>query len=218
MGTRETTNLAVSHPVIVFDLLTSILYRQGSNKKGRLMKGLVFTTFYDFCESHYGPETLEEVIEGARLPHSGAYTSVGTYPFEEMAALVSALVEREKRTMPSILEQFGEYCFERWVSKFPTLFADRDIFDVLASIDSFHEAEVRKLYPDAELPSFCVVNRSGSELTLDYKSCKPLADLAVGVIKGAAKHLGSPVDVHYANQNGGIRFSVKRSAFRQLVA
>lgn len=182
------------------------------------MKGLVFTTFYDFCERRFGADFLDDVIDDANLPHVGAYTSVGTYPFDEMVALITAAVKRSQSTMPVILEQFGDHCFNAWVSKFPSLFANRDLFDVLADIDEFHESEVRKLYPDAELPSFSVVGRTADCVFLDYRSCKPLADLAVGVIRGAGKHLGQPVDVSYHQVGEAVRFRVERAGSARLAA
>jgi len=178
------------------------------------LKGLVFTTFYDFCEGQFGPDMLDDVIGDARLPHAGAYTSVGTYPFEEMVALITALAKRSGLGMPTLLERFGEFCFCCWVRKFPALFADRDLFDVLADIDNFHESEVRKLYPDAELPSFTVVDRDGNRILLDYHSCKPLADLPIGVIRGASSHLGVSVNVSYTNSGGTVRFRVERVVSR----
>ena len=182
------------------------------------MKGLVFTTFYDFCDSKFGPDLLEDVIDAAGLPHSGGYTSVGTYPFDEMVALISALATRTGIGLPALLEQFGEFCFGCWVKKFPHLFTGRDLFDILASIDDFHESEVRKLYPDAELPSFTVTGRGADYLVLDYRSCKPLADLATGVIRGAGKHMNSPVHVRYDKQGDSIRFRIERENIQRLAA
>jgi hypothetical protein len=135
-----------------------------------------------------------------------------------MVALITALVSRSGLKMPTLLEQFGEFCFGRWVHKFPELFKNRDLFDVLANINDFHESEVRKLYPDAELPSFEVVGRGADQLVLDYRSCKPLADLAVGVIRGAGKHLKSPVTIRYQAHGDATRFTVDRSAAEQLAA
>jgi hypothetical protein len=178
------------------------------------MKGLVFTTFFDFCEKRFGADLLEDAIDAAELPHGGAYTSVGTYPFTEMVALVTQVVRLSGRTMPQLLEQFGEHCFASWVDKFPADFGGRSLFDVLESIDPFHETQVRKLYPDAELPSFTVVSRDSQQLCLDYRSCKPLADLAVGVIRGAAAHLGEPVEVAHQAIGDTIRFRVQRVASR----
>lgn len=182
------------------------------------MKGLVFTTFYEFCEGRFGAEMLDDVIDDAALPHGGAYTSIGTYPFEEMVALIAALVKRSNTPMKAILEQFGQFCFACWAKKFPGLFTDRDLFDVLASIDDFHESEVRKLYPDAELPSFGMVERSAHHVVLEYRSCKPLADLAAGVIRGAGEYLNMPVNVSYSANGASILFRVERIAADRLAA
>ncbi len=181
------------------------------------MKGLVFTTFFDFCERRYGADLLDDAIGAADLPHGGSYTSVGTYPFGEMVALVTAVVRLTGSTMPAVLEAFGEHCFGAWVRKFPATFEGKDLFDVLAGIDAFHETEVRKLYPDAELPSFEVVERSADQLCLRYRSCKPLADLAVGVIRGAAQHLRSPVQISYRPTGDAVDFAIRRTAL-QLAA
>lgn len=180
------------------------------------MKGLVFTTFYTFIEQRFGPDLLDDVIDTSGVPGGGAYTSVGTYPFDEMVALVVATVKLTGTAMPAIMEQFGEFCFGNWVSYVPAQFEGKDLFDVLADIDSFHETEVRRLYPDAELPSFTVASRSDDRLVLEYRSCKPLADLAAGVIRGASKHLARPVTVSHAPAQGAdgpfVRFEIARAA------
>lgn len=178
------------------------------------MKGIVFTTFYSHCESRYGLDILDDIIEDADLPNKGAYTSVGTYPFQEMVALVGALVRRTGESMPSVLEDFGHACFARWVTYVPAHFENKSLFDILEEVDHFHETEVRKLYPDAELPSFKVESRDERMLVLRYFSCKPLADLAAGVIKGAADYLGETVAVKHRPVNDGtqphVRFEVSR--------
>jgi hypothetical protein len=179
------------------------------------MKGLVFTTFYDFCEVRFGEEVLDEVITLSNVPRGGAYTSVGSYPFREMVALTSALSTTTGMSTPQLLEAFGEHCFACWVSYSPAFFAGRDLFDVLSEVDHFHDNEVRKLYPDAELPSFEVAERGPSQLHLRYRSCKPLANLAVGVIRGAARHLGTPVEIHHAIatdlDDPHVRFTITRT-------
>lgn len=161
------------------------------------MKGLVFRTFYDFCETYHGADVLDNVIEAADLPNGGAYTSVGTYPFTEMVSLITALVQLSGKPLNVTLEEFGAHCFARWVQSWPAEFEGKKLFDVLAKIDDFHEQQVRKLYPDAELPSFRVETRRSKELVLGYRSCKPLVDLAAGVIKGAASHLGENVRLRH---------------------
>ena len=161
------------------------------------MKGLVFTTFYEFCEANYGGDILDDVIQAADLPNDGAYTSVGTYSFSEMISLVTALSKISGKPLDATLEKFGVHCFSTWVKNWPSHFDGKDLFDILASVDEFHEREVRKIYPDAELPSFRVVSRTEDRLVLGYRSCKPLADLAGGVIKGVAVHLNESVRLRH---------------------
>ncbi|MBO1081230.1 heme NO-binding domain-containing protein [Roseomonas haemaphysalidis] len=158
------------------------------------MKGRVFTELFDHVEKRYGIDMVDDIVDAAQLPHDGVYASTGSYPFQEMVSLVKALSATTGRSLPEILEPFGTHCFESWVSDAPHYFSrDRSLFDILEGIDAFHEVEVRKLYPDAELPSFQPEARSASSLTLGYHSCKPLAPLALGVIRGAATHLGQEV-------------------------
>ena len=179
------------------------------------MKGLVFTTFYSHCESRYGADFLDDVIADANLPNDGAYTSVGTYPFEDMVALMTAVVRKTGTSLAVLLTEFGEFCFLQWVRYVPVYFDGKDLFDIMAGIDGFHDHEVRKLYPDAELPSFKVESRDHRRLILRYHSCKPLADLAVGVIQGAAKYLGEAVEVSHrpvTDPRGSyVRFEINRA-------
>ena len=160
------------------------------------MKGVVFTEFFRHVEARHGEALLDEVITAADLPHGGAYTSVGTYAFDEMLALVGACTMATKQSAGEMLDGFGQHCFAQWVSYVPAFFGPgRHVFDILSEINEFHEYEVRKLYPDAELPTFTVESRDESTLVLGYHSAKKLTDLAMGVIRGAALHLGTPVGI-----------------------
>ena len=53
---------------------------------------------------------------------------------------------------------------------------------------------VRKLYPDAQLPSFECTSEPG-RLAMLYRSTRPFADLAEGLIMGCIEHLGECIDV-----------------------
>lgn len=167
------------------------------------MKGRVFTELFEHVEKRYGVDMVDDIIDAAKLSHDGVYTSVGSYPFEEMVSLIMALVKASGHDLPTILEPFGTHCFESWVSYAPQYFStDRSLFDILEGIDEFHEIEVRKLYPDAELPSFVPEARSAHALTLGYYSCKPLAPLALGVIRGAATHVRQKVELSHEPATG----------------
>jgi hypothetical protein len=57
------------------------------------------------------------------------------------------------------------------------------------------DVEVRKLYPDAELPSFKVAARTATRLVMDYRSPRRMGDLAEGLILGTAPKFGARVRV-----------------------
>jgi hypothetical protein len=167
------------------------------------MKGRVFTELFAHVEQKYSADMVDDIIDAAQLPHDGSYTSTGSYPFQEMVALISALTTATGQSLPTVLESFGTHCFESWVSYAPQFFSkSRDLFDILEGIDNFHEVEVRKLYPDAELPSFVPEARTEKVLLLGYHSCKPLAPLALGVIRGAAAHVGQTVALSFEPASG----------------
>jgi hypothetical protein len=55
---------------------------------------------------------------------------------------------------------------------------------------------VKKLYPDAEFPRFECVQRAAGTLEMTYRSTRPLADVAQGLIRGCIEHFGDRIDVH----------------------
>jgi hypothetical protein len=75
-----------------------------------------------------------------------------------------------------------------------------NLFSFLNSIDQYIHPEVLKLYPDAELPRFEAEIKSDNEMTLDYMSSRKMSDLAIGLIKGAAKHFKEDVDIVKVNE------------------
>ena len=63
--------------------------------------------------------------------------------------------------------------------------------------------EVRKLYPEAELPSFqCDTSRPGS-MRLTYQSTRPFAPLAEGLLRGCLSHYGEVADVDVEDLSAG---------------
>ncbi|MBK6518995.1 MAG: heme NO-binding domain-containing protein [Polyangiaceae bacterium] len=179
------------------------------------MKGVVFTEFLEMVEDRFSLTMVDEVIERAALSHGGQYTAVGTYPPEEMLALLSALAEISRSPAPALLHMFGEHLFGRFVVGYPAFFAGvTDALDFLEKVDSYIHVEVRKLYPDAELPRFDAERTSPKELKLTYQSPRRLSDLAFGLIVGCGKHFGAPLDVSREDLSGGsgeiVRFTITR--------
>jgi hypothetical protein len=178
------------------------------------MKGIVFTELLDYVDATLGRDMVDDIIDDCNFAHGGAYTSVGTYEYQEMIALVSALSKRTETRVPDLLCGFGRHLCGRFANLYPEFFENKKcLFDFLESVNGHIHVEVHKLYPDAELPAFETHARSAGDLQLDYRSCKPLASLAEGLIKGASDIYREPVAVsHERREEAGdafVRFSVK---------
>ncbi|MRV73118.1 hypothetical protein GJ700_15520 [Duganella sp. FT92W] len=160
------------------------------------MKGVVFTEFMELVESRMGLDMLDRIITEADLPNDGAYTSVGTYDHAELVRLVMALSNATGMPIPALIHLFGHHLFQRFSESYPVLFQDANcVFDFLSRIDDVIHVEVRKLYPDAELPTLPCTRPAPDQLELLYSSPRGFADLAAGLIDGCIAHFQEPIKV-----------------------
>ncbi len=155
------------------------------------MKGVVFTKFLEMVESSFGFDTVDTIIEASDLPSGGAYTAVGTYPHTEIVSLVSNLSKETGIEVPLLLKTFGAYLFKVLNSSYPT-YAEgvTHPLDFLESVEQYIHVEVRKLYPDAELPNFKCKRVSANELEMIYTSARHFEDLCEGLVRGCLEEYG----------------------------
>jgi hypothetical protein len=164
------------------------------------MKGIVFTEFLEMVEDHFGDAAIERIIDEATLPSGAAYTSVGTYDHRELVQLVKRLSAATGIGVSELVCVFGRHLFSRFVDAYPHFFDGvNSAFDFLERIEKHIHVEVRKLYPDAELPTFTCHTRGPGHLEILYRSTRPFGDLAEGLIMGCIEHFGEPIDVRREN-------------------
>lgn len=160
-----------------------------TNQKHKAMKGLIFTEFLRLVEEKFSMDMVDDIIEMSNLPNQGAYTAVGTYSHHEMNTLVTALSEKTGIPLSSLLVVFGEYLFQTLAKSYPHFINESNgLLGFLGSIETYIHKEVRKLYPDAELPKFSSSLNEQNQLSLTYQSERHYGDLAEGLINGAIIH------------------------------
>lgn len=160
------------------------------------MKGMVFTEFLDFVADRFGDDMVDDIVEASPLASGGAYTAVGTYSHGEMVALCTALAERTGQPAGELVKAFGTHLSDTFARGYPAFFARAgNLFDFLESIEGHIHVEVRKLYPDAELPSFKVEQRTPTRLVMVYRSPRRMGALSEGLIVGSARKFGVEVAV-----------------------
>ena len=168
------------------------------------MKGVVFTEFLEMVERSFSANMVDDIIDDSQVPSGGAYTSIGTYPHEEMVALIGALSERSGQSVPDLLRVYGQHLFGRFYASYPSFFVGiDDALSFLAGIEDVIHAEVLKLYPDAELPRFMVEHHDAQQLRLIYDSKRHFEDLAEGLILGCIAHFGQSIALQREVCNNG---------------
>ena len=178
------------------------------------MKGIVFTEFLEMVERLFSAAMADHIIGATPSRTQGAYTAVGNYDHTELAGMVAALSQATQVPIPDLMRSFGRHLAGRFAATFGGFFANHDnTLDFLASVDAVIHVEVLKLYPDAQLPSLKVLQRSEQHLALHYVSSRHLHDLALGLIEGAAAHYGGQILIaQQVLPDGSMRFDIRQAA------
>lgn len=175
------------------------------------MRGIIFTELYELVEEKFGFELLDDILMELELSNDGAYSATGNYPFSELLSIVVKLHEHTEIPINDLLEVFGEYLFTRLLAMHPEFALTENVLDFLENVETYIHIEVKKLYPDAELPKFDIVSKDEHTFKFYYVSSKKLHYLAKGLIQGLANHYQQPVDIEMGlEDDNGVFFEVTR--------
>lgn len=160
------------------------------------MKGVVFVELVAMAESVAGEDLVDEVLETAPLESGGVFTAVGNYPCSELMTLVQAFSERLNAPVEDLQIMFGKWMFNRFVDGYPAFFVGKtDAFTMLESIEDEVHVEVRKLYPEVELPTFATERLDDKTLQMIYRSERPLVSFCHGMILACVDHFGAAAEI-----------------------
>jgi len=176
------------------------------------MKGLIFTEFLELVEKKFGLAMVDAIIEASDLPSEGIYTSVGTYEFSELLQLIGHLSNNTDIPADDLLLVYSEHLFKVLINAHPDMIAHyNDPMDLIASIENHIHVEVQKIYPEAQLPSFELVDRTQHHMELIYRSDKALYMLGKGLMQETFKYFNVAAEVSYEKLNDAgteVRFTI----------
>lgn len=180
------------------------------------MLGIVFTEFLEMVEAKFDLTTVDTILDEARVSNDGAYTAVGAYNHEEIVDLVKALSQHTGIPVDDLIQTFGQYLAGRFAKLYPEFFKGlSDPFEFLSSVDSYIHREVKKLYPNAQLPSITTEAIDDSTLAIDYHSHRSFGKLAEGLIAGAMNHFECEATIeiqpHVPGDASNVRFIVRKT-------
>lgn len=163
------------------------------------MKGVIFVELVKMAEAAFGEDAVDEVIEKADLVNGGAFTTVGNYPCSELVKIVVAFSEHSGLSPEVLQRKFGHWLMDFFVAHYPGFFADKTTaFSLLESVDQEIHVEVKKLYPDAELPRFDTARPQDGKLEMVYSSPRRLDAFCHGMIEACLAHFGEQGDISRA--------------------
>ncbi|MEO9502446.1 MAG: heme NO-binding domain-containing protein [Nonlabens ulvanivorans] len=179
------------------------------------MKGIVFTEFLDLVEEKFGLGMVDQIIEQSELPSNGVYTSIGTYSFAEMLQLIQNLSSNTGLSIDQLLLAYGEHFFNVIENSYPGLLATyKDPIEMLSSIENHIHIEVRKIYPDAELPTFEVLEKSDQHLVMIYKSSRAMHHFGLGLMNRTFAHfeMTSNIQIEKIKEDGTeVKFTIHKT-------
>lgn len=167
------------------------------------MKGTVFVELLKMAEDAFGEEVVDNVLDKADLENGGAYTTVGNYSCNELVKIVSAFSDHSGIPGDELQRLFGHWMLGHFGDNFPAFFADKtDAFQMLEAIDGEIHVEVRKLYPEVELPRFETHRKAEDHLEMIYSSPRPLAPFCQGLIEATVEYFNETAEIERTATEG----------------
>lgn len=160
------------------------------------MKGIIFNLAEEVVCAAHGADAWENVLDRAGL--DGAYTSLGSYPDDDLHRLIRASSEALELPPADVVRAIGVGAMPLLAARYPEFFAGHETTRSFAlTLNQIIHPEVRKLYPGAEVPEFGFDASDPEVLVVEYRSARRLCALAEGFLHGAAAHFGEQAQLHH---------------------
>jgi len=158
------------------------------------MKGIVFNLLEQTVVDAHGEPTWEALLDATGL--DGVYTSLGSYPDEDLFSLVTAASEALDTPANDVVRWFGRNAMSLFAERYPHLFTEHsETRSFVLTLNDIIHPEVRKLYPGAVVPEFAFDATDPDALSMDYYSPRKLCAFAEGLLLGAADHYGETIEI-----------------------
>jgi predicted hydrocarbon binding protein len=159
------------------------------------MHGAIFTELQKFATNAFGVEVWRQVCEEAGVGPR-VYLPVATYPDSEAIALVGAASRLSGKPAGELLGAFGEYLVAPLLRTYSSLVKPEwRTLDLLEHTESTIHRVVRVRERDATPPELACERVSPDEVVIRYGSARRLCPLAIGLIRGVAKHYADAIEI-----------------------
>jgi len=162
------------------------------------MQGSIYTTFSEMVIEKMGMEVWNDLLVKVNPSSKGVYTKGMQYNDSEIMSYVTELSKITKVDIPTLVRTFGGYLFIHLFNNSPADLSHIDnLKDFLISIDSVIHKEVKRVYPQAYLPTFEYSDNPDGNLVIFYQSKRKLCHLSEGLILSAAEHFKERITIKH---------------------
>lgn len=160
------------------------------------MHGLIFFYLQKFADEASKGSTSWDALRSSVATSTSKYLPSGVYPDADAVHLLQSIAQSAGRPLPTILEQFGEFLAPHLVKVAGThIDPSWHTLDLIEHTERIIHAMIRSANPGAAPPVLETVRQSPNELHLVYTSARRLCPLALGLMRGMAKHYGEEVSI-----------------------
>lgn len=168
------------------------------------MHGLIHTELAAFVKYHRGEKFWQKILQQAQLSDR-LYLQVGSYPDEEIQAIVAAAAELMGKSVEEVLVDFGLYLVPRLIESYRGYIDPQwKTLDLLLNTEQTIHRVVRLKDKSAAPPQLKFSQTGENSLCLEYDSPRKMHAVARGMINGVAKWYGERVALEEICSRSGI--------------
>ncbi len=163
------------------------------------MKGVIFNIVKSFVEDNFGEKAYEELIEQSNLKSNGIFIGPATYDDSDFFELATQATNKFSVSMNDLQKMLGKYSFPKLATMCPHFV---EIYDhpkaFLKTIEDVVHVEVKKLYLNANTPTFRYEDNSDDSLMMEYMSERQLCFFLDGLIDGVSDYFKQPISKEHS--------------------
>ncbi|HZR83394.1 MAG TPA: heme NO-binding domain-containing protein [Candidatus Binatia bacterium] len=160
------------------------------------MRGEILNELVEFAADSIAPDAAAGLTSRDGASAAAGYEAGRRYELADLVHLADQIAAAAGEERGVVLARFGRHLFRYFATLYPAFLHDASsAVALLSSIDTYVHGELRKLYPDADFPGFACTPTGAGGLEMTYRSARPLADLAEGLILGCVDYFGDRVRV-----------------------
>ncbi len=154
------------------------------------MKGILPKIMLDFVKVKFGEGVQAKV--SAELGNPVFLADQG-YPDQVLGQMADAVARESGKDVKSVFVDLGKYTIGQFYKMYRQYFKAKTLKEFLLTMNETH-ANLTKANPGIQPPRFSYEER-GNKLTMIYKSKRGYHQYFEGILRGAAEHYKTPVDI-----------------------